>query len=323
MVTNPSVLHVLLRAYQVAQQVWPEYSSLYSREDFSQPQLFACLAVRERLGLSYRRVEVFFRDVPDWLQQIGMKRPPDHNTLWRAFGKLLKPARIRRALDLLIEADERLNRDLAAKPLSIDSTCYEDHHRSDHYRRVCDKWRREKSKKTQKPPGKWGKSVNTARRRTLRRMPKLTLAVAAASHRILAMKAVLGNGSDAPDFVPMLTLALRQGKVKTVVADAGYDSEDNHKAARLVMKVRSVIPAKIGRPSAAQPAGKYRRLMKQRFKRKADAKTYGQRAQSETVNSMMKRNLGDSLRSITSERRKQEMLLKSLVHNIMLDEGRD
>lgn len=327
MVTNPSVLHVLLRAYDVGQEVWPDFSSPYSRTDFTRPQLFACLAVRERLGLSYRRTEAFLRDVPQWLERIGIRRPPDHNTLWRAFAGLLKPGKIRRALDVLNEADERLNRDLAAKPLSIDSTCYEDHHRSDHYRRVCEKWRREGRKKKRKPagkgPGSWGTSVNAARRRTVRRMPKLTLAIAAASHRILAMKAVLGNGSDTPDLVPMLTAATQRGKVKTVVADAGYDSEANHETARLTLKVRSVIPAKIGRPSEAPPTGRYRRLMKQRFKRKADAKTYGQRSQSETVNSMMKRNLGDSLRSIKPERRKQEMLLKSLVHNIMLEEGRD
>jgi hypothetical protein len=45
--------------------------------------------------------------------------------------------------------------------------------------------------------------------------------------------------------------------------------------------------------------------MKSRFKRKADAKLYGQRSQSETTNSMMKRNLGESLRSLRPHRRKQ------------------
>jgi transposase len=44
----------------------------------------------------------------------------------------------------------------------------------------------------------------------------------------------------------------------------------------------------------------------------------GQRAQSETVNSMMKRNLGDALRSILDDRREQEMLLRSLTHNLLL-----
>ncbi len=42
---------------------------------------------------------------------------------------------------------------------------------------------------------------------------------------------------------------------------------------------------------------------------------------------MMKRNLGEYLRSILTRRRKQEMLLKSIVHNLMLGpasmEGRD
>ena len=40
----------------------------------------------------------------------------------------------------------------------------------------------------------------------------------------------------------------------------------------------------------------YRRLMKRRFARKADKAAYGQRWQSETVNSMIKRNLGSALR---------------------------
>lgn len=84
------------------------------------------------------------------------------------------------------------------------------------------------------------------------------------------------------------------------------------------MNVRAIIPPRIGRPSDSPPQGRYRRLMKQRFSRKADRKPYGQRAQSETVNSMMKRNFGDALRSIKPDRRKKELLLRSLTHDIML-----
>ena len=152
-------------------------------------------------------------------------------------------------------------------------------------------------------------------------MPKLSLAVAAASHRILAAKAVAGNGSDAPDFEPLLFESWRRAPVKIAVADAGFDSEKNHRIARLDMNVRSIIPPKIGRPSIKPPVGRFRRLMKQRFARGADADLYGQRSQSETVNSMMKRNLGEYLRSIRTDRRKQEMLLRSVVHNLMLEEG--
>jgi hypothetical protein len=303
--------------------VWDDYDNRFSRHDFTRPQLFACLALRELLRLSYRRIEAFLIDVPQWLAEIGMAHAPDHNTLWRAFGSMLKKRDVKRALDLMAaDAKEALSDDLKVKPLTIDSTCYEPHHRSRHYDRVCRKMGLPSGKYAEKP-GKYGASVNESRSRQLRRMPKLALATAAASHRILALRTHIGNGSDAPDFEPLLFDAWRRAPVKTVVADAGYDSEDNHCLARLDMNVRSIIPPRIGRPTKRQPASYYRRQMKRRFKNKSDAKTYGQRAQSETTNSMMKRNLGDSLRSINPGRREQEMMLRALVHNLMLPQQKD
>ena len=323
METSRSCLEQMRRAYALGQRVWPDFDSRFSRHDFTRPQLFACLVVRESLRLSYRKVEVFLSDVPDWLASIGLARAPDHNTLWRAFGTMLKKRRVERALDLLAaNAGPDLREELSDKPLTIDSTCYEPRHRSRHYDRVCRKMDLRPGQKYARSPGKYGLAVNVSRSKKLRRMPKLALAVAAASHRILAAKASVGNGSDAPDFDPLLYQSWRRAnKLKAVVADAGYDSEANHRIARLDMRVRSVIPAKIGRPSAKAPTGHYRRLMKQRFARKADAALYGQRSQSETVNSMMKRNLGECLRSIRTSRRKQEMLLRSITHNLMLGRG--
>ena len=116
----------------------------------------------------------------------------------------------------------------------------------------------------------------------------------------------------------MLYHAWRRAKVAVVVADAGYDSEANHRIARQDMGVRSIIPPGIGRPTGKPPAGRWRRHMANRFKRKADQTPYAQRNQSETVHSMMKRNLGSALRSRTPERQKKEMMLRVLVHNIML-----
>jgi IS5 family transposase len=315
METSRSPLELFRRAHELGCRVWEDYDSPFSRHDFTRPQLFACLALRELLRLSYRKIEAFLIDVPQWLAEIGMSCAPDHNTLWRAFGALMAT-----------DAKEELSEGLKVKPLTIDSTCYEPHHRSRHYDRVCRKIGLQSGKYAEKP-GKYGAAVNASRSRQLKRMPKLALATAAASHRILAVRTHIGNGSDCPDFEPLLFDAWRRADVKTAVADAGYDSEDNHCLARLDMGVRSVIPPKIGRPSKKLPEGYYRRMMKRRFKTKADAKTYGQRAQSETTNSMMKRNLSDSLRSIKPERREQEMMLRALVHNLMLpqqkDEGRD
>jgi hypothetical protein len=57
METNRSILQLMLQAYDLGQRIWPDYRSEFSRQDFTQPQLFACLVVREGLKLSYRRAE--------------------------------------------------------------------------------------------------------------------------------------------------------------------------------------------------------------------------------------------------------------------------
>jgi hypothetical protein len=323
METSQSPWKVIREAHRLGSRTWAGYSNPFSRHDFTLAQLLACLVVREMLKLSYRKTEALLRDSPHWLADIGLKKAPDHNTLWRAFGVLVQHRKVDRMLDLQSQllAEERQLK-LSIKTLTIDSTCYEQRHRSRHYDRVCRKMqlrdgekyanRREMTAKQREA------ETNRSRSIKVRHMPKLALAVDAGSHLIVAARAHIGNGSDSPDFDPLLRQCCRRARVKAVVADAGYDSEKNHRIARLDRGVRSIIPAKIGRQTHRPPAGRFRRLMKQRFDRKADKTVYGQRSQSETVNSMMKRNLGDALRSILNLRRKKEMLLRVLTHNLML-----
>ena len=307
----------MLVAYHLARRTLPAHACKFSRHDFTLAQLFACLVVREFFGLSYRRVEALLADSPAWLAEIGLSKAPDHNTLWRAFDALLVGRRCQRMLDLLAELFAReklLTTHRCNRPLAIDSTCFEPRHRSRHYDRRC----RRMSDDAWKHPGKWGKTVNAARAKKLRRMPKLAIAVDSGCHLILGAKVRIGNRSDAPDFDDLLYQAWRRAKVRVVVADAGYDSEANHCIARQDMRVRSIIPPGIGRPTSKPPTGRWRRLLAQRFKRKADRKLYGQRSQSETVPSMIKRNMSSALRSRTPARQKKEMMLRVLVHNIML-----
>jgi len=202
METCQSPRTVLSTAYRLARTIFPDFSCKFSRHDFTRAQLFACLVLREFYGLSYRRTEQLLRDSPQWLADIGLSAVPDHNTLWRAFGSILQTQRVNRALDLLatLFARAKLLR-LDRKPLAMDSTCFEQRHRSGHYDRRC---RRMALRQDAKSPGKWGKSVNDARSESLRRMPKLSVAVAAGCHLILAAKVRSGNGSDAPDFDDLL-----------------------------------------------------------------------------------------------------------------------
>lgn len=160
--------------------------------------------------------------------------------------------------------------------------------------------------------------MNRRRGRTVRRLPKLSIAVACACHLILAARATTGGGGDQPFFEPLLFDAWRRVTVNVAVADAGYDSEANHCIARQDLGVRSIIPPSVGRPTSKPPTTHHRRNMRNRFKRKADKEVYGQRWQVETVNSMIKRNLGSALRATTARGRSMELLLRVVTHNIMI-----
>jgi hypothetical protein len=196
--------------------------------------------------MSYRKLEVFLIDSPDWCADIGMNGVPDHNTLWRAFGRLIKAGRMNRAFDLLAKLQsKRLARELKKHPLTMDSTCFEPRHSSKHYDRVCRKMELRPGEKYGKTPEKQARyDANVARSRAVKQLPKLSMAVSASSGHVLAVRCRIGNRSDAPDFGPLLYDAWRRAPVRTVVADSGYDSEANHRTARLDMGVRSIIPTR-------------------------------------------------------------------------------
>ena len=298
-------------AHALAARCLRTYSSKFSRHDYTLPQLFACLAVREQMRLSYRGAEALLRDGRSWCRAIGIKRKtPDHATLHRAAGVLLSGRRLSRALDVLAEwfALARLLGDTVA----LDSTCHDTHHRSRHYER-----------RLRHHAGTGGKrSADAKRSAAARRTPKLSLAVDTRSHVVLSATARAGMGSDAPDFDGLLYHAWRRrrGRVRAALADAGFDAEANHRIARHDMGVRSLIRTGVGRPSAhgKPPAGRWRRRMAWELAGSQRGKPFGQRAQAETVMSMLKRNQGDALRARSPRARKAEHLFKAVVHNLML-----
>jgi hypothetical protein len=193
----------------------------------------------------------------------------------------------------------------------------ESHHVSRHFEKRQRQTARQARKK---PKTQKQKQYDANRRRAAvnKRLPKLSLAVHAASHLILAAKATTGLGADHAHFVWLLLTAVERMHLGTVLADAGYDSEDNHRLARDELGIRSLIPATCGRPGAKGPTGHYRGLMRRRFKGGPDKRFYGQRWQAETVNSMIKRNLGSACRARTPTGRKKDMMLRAVTHNLMI-----
>src|SRR3954469_20987246 len=100
METCKSPRTVMRAAYALALDALPLHSCKFSRKDYTLPQLFACLVIREHQKKSYRGVEALLRDCPEWLAAIGMVRAPDHNTLWRAFNYLVRSSVVNSMLDL-------------------------------------------------------------------------------------------------------------------------------------------------------------------------------------------------------------------------------
>ena len=158
------------------------------------------------------------------------------------------------------------------------------------------------------------------------RLPKLAVAVACHGHLILALWTGTGTGSDHPHFGPVLSEARARVPNRRFAAalDAGYDSEANHETAR-GLRVRTLIPAEAGRPTkdGRPPAGRNRRRMKRLLGTKQGRRRsgYTQRWQVETVNSMIKRNLGSALTGRSAWSRKRDMALKVLTHDFMILAG--
>lgn len=63
------------------------------------------------------------------------------------------------------------------------------------------------------------------------------------------------------EFRLLVAAATRLVQLTQLAADAGYDSEGNHTFAREEHGIRTIIPAKHGRPTDKLPTGHYRRRM--------------------------------------------------------------
>lgn len=122
-------------------------------------------------------------------------------------------------------------------------------------------------------------------------------------------------------FEPAVLRASWNLDIDRLLADAGYDSEPNHRTARQGLGIRStVIPLnRRGRRRRSggrrrMPVGHYRRQMARRFHRRK----YGQRWQAESVISRIKRRLGAALRGRSDDARRRESDLRVFTHNLMI-----
>jgi len=151
------------------------------------------------------------------------------------------------------------------------------------------------------------------------RYPKLSAVCDTRTHLILSTFVNRGPKPDHIEFADTLIAATKRQKIKTILGDAGYESEGAHHFCRDVLGIVSVFPTTRrgrrrldGKPNKV--TGRYRREMLNNFPKK----TYGQRWQIETTFSMLKRLLGSALRSRKRYAIDREILLRALTINLMI-----
>jgi hypothetical protein len=294
--TSKSPRSILLAGYLIGKLALPDYSHKFSPKIYTQPQLFACLVLKEFLRRDYRGIEELLQDAPQLRAVIELKKVPDFTTLQKAADRLLRSQAASRLLDMTVRLGKFVGKIDSKSPLAaMDGTGLESRHASAYYVRR---------------KAKGGKSEQKL---TYQRFPKAGLVSHCKSHLILAVVPQRGPGPDITHFRKAFDQAQRRLRFTTLAADAGYDAEHTHVYSRS-HGVRTLIPPLIGRPTTKPPAGYWRRTML----RVLPHSRYGQRWQSETVNSMLKRLLGSALRARTYWSQCRETALRALTLNVMI-----
>jgi hypothetical protein len=293
-VTSKSPRRVATVALAVAREKLPAYSHRCSPKVFTQHQLFACLVLKNFWKTDYRGLVAQLADNPTLVELLGLKRVPHYTTLQKAARRLLTSAHVRALVDGTVRS--HLGRRRGVQRSAIDSTGLDCSCASGYFVR-----RRERV-------GTPWKTI------VYRHFAKLSVVCDVDTHFILAFRDGRGPKPDINDFQPLVAEAIARVRLYQIVADAGYDSEANHRFAREQCRIRTIIPPKHGRPTSKPARGRYRRLMQTRF----DCAAYRERVQVETVVSMVKRRLEACVRGHGYWSQRRELRLKVLTHNIMI-----
>jgi Transposase DDE domain len=291
-----SPLRVVREALAVAQRRLRCYCHKFSPKKFTQPQLFACLVLKAFLKTDYRGLVAHLADHSDLRATLGLQTVPHFTTPQKASRRLLRQRVAKRLFRTTVR--RFLQRRRRLKRAALDSTGLDCGHASRHYIRRRNGFTKQ-----------W-------QRVSYSRYAKLEAAFDCDSHLMVGVLTGRGPRPDTDRFVPLLDATLANVGVDTALADAGYDSEPNHRYARECCGVRSFIPATAGRPTAKLPTGRHRRRMKQRLNKAYGS--YGQRSQAECGFSMFKRRLGSAVNGRTYQSQCRDLLLMAITYNIML-----
>lgn len=240
------------------------YSSPFSRRDFTQCQLLACLVLRGSMGLTYRGVWDLLRASRGLRDTLGLAKTPHFTTL----ESFANSGDLRTLADeLLAELLRELQIDRVAATgveVAVDSTALETTNASMHF-----------SRKQRRHNG-----------------PVVKLSVVVVCGLILpaALTASFGRSSDLTQAYELVRRASERAPITRLYADAGYESETLHVLCRDELGIASFIP-----PVPRTKDGTIRTRYRARMRRLP--RSYKRRSHAESFFSAMKRTTGSCLRA--------------------------
>ena len=274
----------------------PFRSSKFSNHIYNNHVHLILHMLRVSIGMSYIRFFEWIENFTHLWKVLAVSSIPHFTTLHKFVQRCPKSY-----LDTFIMISGLINTD-GKISTGIDSTGLSLTNASYHYTVVIRV--REKGKRKRGRPRKL---------RAIKRYLKVTFVVDTDTQTILVTSIRRGPDNDNKDFVRSYKKLKQNDSVDIglVLADKGYDSESNHIYAREILGAESIIPARKNRSKDFKTRGKYRKEMKSGY----DLDRYRQRNKVETVNSVIKRKMGDCVRAKKVWNQNREILFMVMVYN--------
>lgn len=267
-----------------------KYSTKFSKKTFNNWVHIVLLALRQVMDKSYREFCDIMDVCTEILQLLGITNTPHFTTLQKA-AKRLKASFLERVMSGFILFSMAIY-----VRTGIDATGLQPTRASSHYTTVLKR--------------------NKKARRKIRRYIKLSTYVDLDKQIIISQKIRRSPAHDNRDFKPVV----RKGKgildsagkrIKSLDADKGYDSEENHELVVEELKAEDRIRVKNKDKPIHRTRGTYRKKAKRRIKRLRA----NYRSKNETVFSVIKRISGSTVRSIKVSMQNKEVLFKEIAYN--------
>jgi len=264
----------------VLEGVVPLFSSRFSRRDYTLHQHVILLVLRAKERKPYRDFVAWLEVSETIVEALSLSKIPHYTTLQKAADRL-PPGLLEKLVGvvgrLLVEDEYTAGVDGTGFSLDFSSRYY------------C------------KRIGRKDRHASYL---------KASIAGDMQSQAILSCRLRLKRRHDIVDFKPMLR-KIRDTKPGVVVADRGYDSEDNLVFVKHELKAEPVIALTYREKPIKKTSGRLRRQLKQDF----PTDEYRQRSKIETIISVVKRCYGSTIHSRKHRTKKNELYFKLIAYN--------